>query len=140
MFRSDINASGRETTGLRHVNRRSNLGVLATVVLLACVGCAVTKEGLPEPVGSIDKPILIERSAYLGLSEQEVTERLEETKLRSEGPDLRSFQTRFSSIPPLGGYRYARVNLLTFQNGRVVRHEIVDRINDCVIVAPPRGD
>ena len=90
-------------------------------------------------IGSIKKPVAVEKSQFLGLSESDVAKLLGKTKIRSEGKTQKSFRSGISETPRLGGYVYARVNFLTFENGLVVRHEVVDRIDACVI-ASPRSD
>jgi hypothetical protein len=92
-------------------------------------------------IGSIDKPRTVTKSRLHGLTEAQILKTLRIRKLDPVGKDDRkkSYPGERSAIPILGGYVYTRHNVLTFERGKVIRHEIVDRVSACVITEP-RGE
>jgi hypothetical protein len=113
---------------------------LAPILALILMGAAVSNADDSEPppiqeIGTIKEPTTVAKSPLLGLTEDQVLKLIRISKLEIEGKaeKKRSFPGGHSSIPALGGYVYTRYNLLTFRDGKVVRHELIDRPSACVI-------
>lgn len=87
-------------------------------------------------VGEITKPIEIEKSPLLGMTEAEVLKKLEIKELKPEPKqeNKKSYAGAYVEPPFPGGYAYRRDHVLTFDEGRVVKHEVVDKVAACVIM------
>jgi hypothetical protein len=88
-----------------------------------------------DEIGAIKEPITVDKSNLIGLTEEQVLKAIGIAKLEPEGKneEKKSFQSGRSTIPVLGGYVYTRHNIVTFKQGKVVQHQLVDRISSCVI-------
>jgi len=118
---------------------KSILGILLMGLCASQAGAENARAPRPDTIGEIKVPTQVPNSKLIGLTEKEVMAALKVKKLNREGKDesKRWFSGGRSSMPPLGGYRYGRHHILTFVNGKVVKHEIVDRPIDCVMVKSP---
>ncbi len=80
----------------------------------------------------IETPVEVVSSGLLGLSEREVAEKYGLTSLNPERghANKKWFYSGFTHFPRGYGdsYVWKRCNVLTFANGKVVKHEEVDRI------------
>ena len=115
--------------------------IFGLILFGVCAAIAEDKQLSAPPtkeIGTIKEPITVDKSHLLGLTEADLLKVLGITKLESEGKteDKKSFPGGCSTIPPLGGYVYTRYNIVTFREGKVVQHEIVDRVTACVITEP----
>jgi hypothetical protein len=76
---------------------------------------------------------------FLGLREDDVMAELPVTELTLEPDGRKSFTEGVIRFPGgSGGYVISRYHILTFSEGKVVKHEIEDRITACVILSPVR--
>ena len=113
--------------------------ILALIMMGLSVSNADDDKAPPvKEIGTIKEPMAVAKSRLLGLTENQILKLMRISKLETEGKaeNKKSFPDGHSSIPALGGYVYTRYNLLTFQDGKVVRHELIDRLSACVITEP----
>ncbi|MEO5916505.1 MAG: hypothetical protein ABIS50_19870 [Luteolibacter sp.] len=113
--------------------------ILALILMGMSVSNADDNKGPPvEEIGTIKEPMAVTKSRLIGLTENQILKLMRISKLESENKaeNKRSFPSGHSSIPGLGGYVYTRYNLLTFRDGKVVQHELIDRLSACVITEP----
>ena len=84
-------------------------------------------------------PVAVTHSPLIGLTRAEVIERegIDELK-RYEGSEVVWSFTGGTRFPGAygDGYIWSRLHLLTFENGKVIRHEFVDRITGHMTVVP----
>jgi hypothetical protein len=124
---------------------------MMTVLLAAALipGCqkppagtsGVTQEQAVAPITNrIETPVKLPSSDLLGLSESEVLKKEGLEKLNPEHgtADQKWYSggiVRFPSTPG-DSYVIERCHVLTFKNGKVVKHEMVDRATAHVTVQP----
>ncbi len=79
----------------------------------------------------LETPVDVSSSALLGLTKAQVlkTEGVKELKSEHGAPDKKWFSGGIVHFPSVPGDSYVieRCHVLTFQNGKVVKHEMLDR-------------
>lgn len=88
-----------------------------------------------------DTPVICPASKLLGLTEAEVLKKTGLDRLNPEPgtADKKWFSTDSAHFPRSAyddGYVWKRCDVLTFEKGRVVRHEVVDRVTAHVSIRP----
>jgi hypothetical protein len=100
---------------------------------------------LRESLEVIKTPLIISKSRLLGLTEAEVLKAQGRNKLESEPgtANKKSFSggvVRWPMSAYDDGYEWSRIHILTFENGKVVKHEMVDRRTAHVSIRPSDPD
>jgi hypothetical protein len=93
----------------------------------------------------IKAPVTLSKSRLLGLTEAEVLKAQGRDKLKPEpgAANKKSFSGGVVKWPISAyddGYEWSRIHILTFENGRVVKHEMVDRRTAHVSIRPHAPD
>jgi len=99
------------------------------------------RKAVEEHLKPIETPVTLSTSALLGLTEREVLKKRGLKKLNPERgtADKKWFSggRRFVRATLGDGYTWERCHILTFENGKVVKHEMVDRRRAHVVIRPP---
>lgn len=145
---------GRKKVGVGRKNApfvRKVCGGAIMFVAVALSGCqnspsaqkpsdAELKAAVRKHLKRIETPVTLSTSALLGLTEGEVLKKQGLKKLNPEHgtADKKWFSgaRRFPRSAYGDGYIWERCHILTFENGKVVKHEMVDRRTAHVSIRP----
>lgn len=87
----------------------------------------------------IKTPVELSTSELLGLTEAAILKKKELDKLNPEPghADKKWYSGGIREVPSWSGYIWSRCHILTFKDGKVVKHEMVDRPTAHVTRPPP---
>ena len=119
--------------------------ILFAVALLAgcqsprpCESEVLANLVMGSPTDRIETPRELPSSNLLGLTEAEILQKGQDRLSPEPGaPDKKWFSGGvISPASAHDGYEWSRINILTFAEGTVVKHEIVDRITAHMTIVP----